>query len=577
MKQINFFINVFFILIWLMAMTGSDAYFIPYLVCGTAGILCCCALNKEKPAVEGKGKWALIVILAGIFSCAAALANYKLFVDIDCPNGTVSAFLYKIAYPAAILAGGFCTAEKILEFTLKRISNLTWEAHEYGRKPLWIFIAAGTGIAVFDLLFLFMAKYPGQLTTDSYIQLMQIMSGSYSNHHPFYHTMIIKLFFQPGMLLFGEINAAVALYSAFQVVFMSMCLAYGAVTLYEMKLSSKVILLYICFCAFMPYNIMYSFTMWKDILFGGATLLFVIAVFRRLYQIGNCSWTNTLVLFLSGMEVCLWRSNGWIAFFIFSCVFVVILGKRQRKIVFLLACVLLLTYILKHPVLNALNVTQPDTAEALSIPVQQVARVVADGEELSKEQYDLLSEIVDVDRIKDAYDANISDPMKSLIRQKGQQDYLREHKMDFVHLYVELGLKHPLKYLEAWVDQTKGYWNAGYEYWVWNGNWMNDLGIQGTIHSKGINELLETYLWLYQNVGAAQIFISIGFYTWVLGYLFYICILKKEKEKLVILSLPTAILISLLLAAPVYSEFRYAYAVIYAVPFLGAITFYKRA
>ena len=230
-------------------MTGSDAYFIPYLVCGTAGILCCCALNKEKPAVEGKGKWALIVILAGIFSCAAALANYKLFVDIDCPNGTVSAFLYKIAYPAAILAGGFCTAEKILEFTLKRISYLTWEAHEYGRKPLWIFIAAGTGIAVFDLLFLFMAKYPGQLTTDSYIQLMQIMSGSYSNHHPFYHTIIIKLFFQPGMLLFGEINAAVALYSVFQVVFMSMCLAYGAVTLYEMKLSSKVILLYICFYA----------------------------------------------------------------------------------------------------------------------------------------------------------------------------------------------------------------------------------------------------------------------------------------------------------------------------------------
>ena len=149
--------------------------------------------------------------------------------------------------------------------------------------------------------------------------------------------------------------------------------------------------------------------------------------------------------------------------------------------------------------------------------------------------------------------------------------------MDFVHLYVELGLKHPLKYLEAWVDQTKGYWNAGYEYWVWNGNWMNDLGIQGTIHSRGVNELLETYLWLYQNVGAAQIFISIGFYTWMLGYLFYICILKKEKEKLVILSLPTAILISLLLAAPVYSEFRYAYAVIYAVPFLGAITFYKRA
>ena len=35
--------------------------------------------------------------------------------------------------------------------------------------------------------------------------------------------------------------------------------------------------------------------------------------------------------------------------------------------------------------------------------------------------------------------------------------------------------------IKTWIDQTKGYWNAGYEHWRWSlGIYENDLGIERT-------------------------------------------------------------------------------------------------
>ena len=46
-----------------------------------------------------------------------------------------------------------------------------------------------------DWIYLFLVAYPGNLTTDSMAQIGNILSGKYSNHHPFYHTLMIKICF----------------------------------------------------------------------------------------------------------------------------------------------------------------------------------------------------------------------------------------------------------------------------------------------------------------------------------------------------------------------------------------------
>lgn len=128
-----------------------------------------------------------------------------------------------------------------------------------------------------------------------------------------------------------------------------------------------------------------------------------------------------MVLIVSSTGMCLLRSNGWVAFLLSVIVFAVLLGKGQRKLLLLFLCVLVSTYVLKHPVLDSLQVNQPDTAESLSIPIQQIARVVVDGKKLTEEQEELLSKVVEIEKIPEVYSSYISDPMKNLVRESQNQ------------------------------------------------------------------------------------------------------------------------------------------------------------
>ena len=125
-----------------------------------------------------------------------------------------------------------------------------------------------------------------------------------------------------------------------------------------------------------------------------------------------------------------------------------------------------LTLFYKGPVLKYYGVTPPDTIESLSIPAQHIARVIADDGTLSEKQEKLLSKAVDVSQIKKEYDPALSDPIKTLVRQTGNQEYIAEHKIDYFKLWIELGIEHPSTYLKAQIDQTKGYWYPDIQYWV---------------------------------------------------------------------------------------------------------------
>ena len=68
----------------------------------------------------------------------------------------------------------------------------------------------------------FLAYFPGILSNDSVWQMDQILGiRPLSNHHPFTHTMIIKLFYSIGYAIFGTANAGIATYTLFQMTTMA--------------------------------------------------------------------------------------------------------------------------------------------------------------------------------------------------------------------------------------------------------------------------------------------------------------------------------------------------------------------
>lgn len=565
------------ILYWLLFLQNSDSYYVPYLLIGICSSIALYSNKTKRQVFHRDWEQITIIICSSVFSLMICAANYALFMNLNLPDraGKIFIALYKAFTIFAVLFGGFSAFWNLLNCLVEHFKGFYWKKIP-NKQGGGIYVLSILLISTINLFFLFMCKYPGNITPDSLKSIGQSLSNSYSNKHPFYFTMIVKFFQVLGLKLTNNINISVVLFSVFQVVFMAACFSFIILTLYQMQISKKIIVGCLLFYTMMPYHIMYSFTMWKDVMFGGFVLLYITATFRILKNVGNYKNVDKIVLLIGGIGTCLFRSNGWFVFLLTVLCAIVLFGKTRKRMCALLATILIITFILKHPILSYLNVSQPDTIESLSVPAQQIARVVVDHNDLSEEQRELLGKIVNVEAISETYLPYISDPIKNLVRISKNQDYLEEHKAAYLKLYFALGLSHLDTYLYAWIDLTKGFWNGGYAYGIWSGSVReNDFGVERIVHSEKIRIALEEYLWLYPNVPVLQIFVCIGFFVWLVIGFGILCILRKDKEGFFVIIPVLSIVLSLMVATPVYAEFRYAYAVFCCVPFLLFAVFYK--
>jgi hypothetical protein len=577
-RQILIPVQILAIYCWMALLVDSDSYYAPFFITGAVGSICCCINIRDKRRLC-KGKIRILCALFSLlYSAAVTAANYKIFYNLAWPADAGSFFrnLYRGISFLLCFLGGIAVAWNILSCAAGKLKDFTWPQRPHKLKPGMVFLLPVICISCVNLSVLFLVQYPGNISPDSLSQIEQSLTGVYSNHHPFYHTLIIRFFLQTGLALFGEINAAVALYNVFQIIVMSCCFSYVIVTLYQMNLPSALIVLCALWYTAMPFHIMYSFTMWKDVMFGGMIMIFLTAVYRILKKIGTHPFFNTAPLLLGSVGICLFRSNGWFAYLICFLCFALLFWSTRKRLCGVFLAVLAFTFLLKHPLLSCLQVSQPDTVEALSIPIQQIARVVVDCDDLSESQRTLLEQVANVDAIPVAYTHYISDPMKELIRQRNNLEYLSEQKGLFLQLYLELGISHPDVYLKAWVDQTKGYWNGGYDYPYWDSYvHYNEMGIVRTVNSAAVSKLWDAYLWLFTEGRVLQIFLCIGFHVWITAFLAFVSIVRRDKPALFITIPVLAVVLSLLAATPVFAEFRYAYGVFCSLPFLISAAFYS--
>jgi geranylgeranyl diphosphate synthase type II len=63
-----------------------------------------------------------------------------------------------------------------------------------------------------------------------------------------------------------------------------------------------------------------------------------------------------------------------------------LMGKRRKKLILLMLTVLIFAWLLINPVLSLLGVGETNLVEAFAVPMQQVARVLAQGRELTEQE-----------------------------------------------------------------------------------------------------------------------------------------------------------------------------------------------
>ena len=431
----------------------------------------------------------------------------------------------------------------------------------------------------------FLYEYPGVMTPDSINQYAQII-GAYqlSNHHSIVHTALIGMFYNIGLSLTGNLHTGLALYTIAQMVFMALSAGYVVRTLQKADVITPVVLLTIGFYALMPYNGAYAVTIWKDIPFAGCMTIFAASLMRFLLRGSFAASSDTIPKLriseyftllipyvLSGTLLCLLRTNGWYVFVI-SVPFILIAYRKWLKVM-LPVHLIILVFVLfvKYPVMHVYEIPQTDFVESLSIPVQQIARVIANGESLTESEAAYVHALMDLEKIPASYQPDCSDNIKNLIRQKGIAS-LESDKGKFFKMWFSIGIEHPKAYFDAYVAQTNGYWypDVDYEVGLADGIYPNEfeLNWQPIIRGNIIIKIKELLFKLPKILPLYGLLWSMGFLFWLILLLTALS-LRMGKPASALVCLPFLLLITTLcIATPVATEFRYVYAAFYALPLL---------
>lgn len=434
----------------------------------------------------------------------------------------------------------------------------------------------------------FLMYFPTWFNNDAVWQMEQALGlAAGSNHHPYFHTLIIKAFLTTGYGLFGSYTAAVALYTFFQMTLTAAVFGFYLYLLYRRGTRIFWLVLAVGFYALLPVNGMFSICMGKDAWFTAAFLLFVWAasVCASGREAGQRQW---VLLFVTGLSVCLLRSNG--IFIFLGTAFFLILSPLWRaksgefrekprisrqQMYGSVAAVLLCYLIWQGPVLNALGVEPPDTIESLTMPTQHLLCAYVRGGNLTAEELEMLERVVPLAESDAYYNPYLFDMTKNYIREHGDQQVIADHKWDYAKLWLRVGLRNSMLYLEAEIRQTAGYYalHIPHEQYLYGEYYMvdNPFGIEtqrklfSYDDSLAMSDFLLRFQAFYNKVW------SLGGNTWLLLFGLAVALYRRRRAFGYV---PCLMLLgSLFLATPVYNEFRYAYGIFVALPLLLAYSF----
>lgn len=529
------------------------------------------------------------LVLALIFTALYMLVDYPHYIELLTNTGfrlgiiaiTYTGFTILFYYLLKFLFSYTCNISRLEDILLTKYQEASYHCPCRSQKLSAVLSAVinfyrdHTALSSFLLCLLcwlpyYLYQYPGIMTPDSINQFEQVLGViPYNNHHPFAHTMVFALLYKAAFALTGDMVVSVGFYTFAQMCLLSAGMAFFISTLRQQRIRPFVLLLLTAFYAMIPYHAVFSVTIWKDIPFAAAVLFFNCLLLRLILR-GSLLLHERILLLFSGMMICLFRSNGWYAFLVVVPFLLFFFRKQKRQVYPCLLVTLLLCVLIKYPVMNHFQVTQPDLIESLCIPTQQIAAVLCNDRELTVEERGLIESVIDLTYIKELYNPTFADNMKELVR-AGDQEYLASHKKEFFKLWVSLGLRYPGDYLDAYIQQTYGYWYPDSFYLVAEAEGVSatELGVS-TRHLIGgplVVKGKELAIKLGSIVPIYGTLWSMGVACWVLLFSMGTVLVRRETRKLLCYLPSVLLLFTVLIATPVATEFRYVYFMVYSMPF----------
>lgn len=434
-----------------------------------------------------------------------------------------------------------------------------------------------------------------------------------TQHHPPLHTALVGLCVQAVISLAGSENLGIFIYAVLQwaVVILAISWAFRIAQIVGAPRAPRFVAL--GFIALVPAYSNYSVLVTKDVLFASALLLFAIELVYLVFCAASFdgriafSRRHAVLLVAGALGAALLRSGMVVAVAGGALAATLLLWRMQRRLareglrpvsarsllripLIALALVIAVNLLLARVVYPALAITPSSRREALSIPMQQVARFMRDRPDaVQPEDLRAIDRVLDAPSLARLYDPSKSDPVKATYKEQASSDDLSA----FWQTWARLFARDPGCFISATAANYYGYFYPAHAMsWSYTSYFSSlvmantetnliysDIASYFSFHQldhpfvRALDGLCSGYRLLFQRLPFLTLTMQAALYDWALVLLTAYAVRRRRSHAAVFL-VPAWIVLLIALVGPCNATtyFRYAYPVALLVPFLALIT-----
>ncbi len=448
-------------------------------------------------------------------------------------------------------------------------------------------------VLVISWLPAFIIHFPGMLMFDSILQ-MSMYYGLPNNHtdasvlinpnqtitmhHSVIHTLAVGKFVDLGRAVFGTAEAGIFLYTLLQFVVITLVVAYLFRSI-RPYLGVKWTALFLVIFALHPFFSTCAILMTKDIYFCAFFVIYMIKYYELLRDPQKLKNIKFFLQFLLvTIALLLFRNNAIYTIILVSAVLFIFL-KPKKQILAYIALFLIFHVGYGSFLMPALEISSGSPREALSVPFQQTAYYVNKYEdEVTDEEKEAISKILDYDNMLENYDPEKSDAVKDTYNKYATKEEL----VDYFVVWFKMFLKHPVSYVESFLHLNYGYYFPSVKdsvtYDCMNDYYARNNGVNRGLpldeaEKPGFFKMTYYNIYLFlANCPFLCLLTDTGIFVWIWFFiaLFIINKFAKDKKKYLLYLVPYFAYMIFILVGPANGTiyFRYVMPFMFTLPLM---------
>ncbi len=447
-------------------------------------------------------------------------------------------------------------------------------------------------ITFFTIIILYIpyiiASYPGIFLGDTVSILSQGWGyEDFNSHHPVFYQMILNICVKVGIQIFHSWNIGLFIYSILQMLFIISVLSNGIKILFQYtRIKTGCAIALILYFVLHPLISNYMFLASKEVLYAACIMLWI----ETLFLIRKNGWKPTYCIPYGLSLVCssLIRNDGLYVVIISIIVFCFLDRKSLKKHLFYLLIIILIHFILSTVILSAIGARNGSKREMLSIPLQQTARAVwKHQDDISEKEKDIILNAFNfksLDEMAQSYNPNSSDNIKFYF----VWDIFSKEAKAFYKVWFNVGLRHPLTYIEAFIANYYHYFYPSENFVNYSYAWSQEcfdnanLQISSNFHynstTSGLRKSIENIRKVIFNIQPFSIINVPGIITWI--FIIFIAFIylssKTHNDIRWMLIVPGIVIMMVCFASPMNGYYgRYQFPLVMTLPWIILISHYE--